>query len=105
MSLHPILLRKKRRVAMVVLIPLPGGIWEGGHDPCPSSREKWKSEAMATASPLPEGGKDAIVNAPRLLRTGGVEGCGDDHPRPSMTSALPLLRSGGVWSCLPSSLF
>ena len=61
-----------RRVAMVILIPLPQGIWEGGHDPCPSSLEKWQSEVMATPIPLLEGGSDAIVNTPLLLRTGGM---------------------------------
>ena len=40
---------------MVILIPLPQGIWEGGHDPCPSSLEKWRSEVMATSIPLLDG--------------------------------------------------
>ena len=98
-------LEEWRRVAMVILILLPEGIWEGGHDPCPSSLEKWKSAVMAKPIPPLEGGKDAIVNAPLLLRTRGVEECVDDHPRLSMTSALLLLRSGGVWSWLPPCLF
>ena len=44
-----------RRVAMVILIQLPQGIWEGGHDPCPSPPEKRRSVTMATPIPLPEG--------------------------------------------------
>ena len=40
---------------MVILIPLPQGIWEGGHDPCPSPPEKRRSVAMATPIPLLEG--------------------------------------------------
>ena len=90
---------------MVVPIPLPQGLWEGGHDPCPSPPEKRRSEVMATPFPPLEGGKDAIVNASLLLRAGGAEECVDDHPRLSMTSALLLLRSGGVWSWLPPCLF
>ena len=63
-----------RRVAMVILIPLPQGIWEVGHYPCPSSLEKWKSEVMATSVPLLEGGKEAMASAslPGNWRGGGV---------------------------------
>ena len=43
---------------MVVPIPLPQGIWEGGHDPCPSSLEEWKSKVMATSIPLLEGRRE-----------------------------------------------
>ena len=43
---------------MVILIPRPEGIWEGGHVPCASSLEKWKSEVMATSIPLLEGRRE-----------------------------------------------
>ena len=73
-----------RRVAMVILIPLPDEIRDGGHAPCPSSHEKWKSEVMATPILLLNGRRKGgdCQSPPLLLRTGGAEECGDDHPVP-----------------------
>ena len=43
---------------MVILIPLPQGIREGGHDLCPSPPEKRRSVVMATPIPLLEGRRE-----------------------------------------------
>ena len=43
---------KRRHVAMDILVPLPEGRWEGGHDLCPSLLDKWRSVAMVTPMPL-----------------------------------------------------
>ena len=137
------------RVAMVILIPLPEGIWEGGHDSALllyfSTRTKTKTKDEAEpcyyghcrlsgrpriqlrgrrGRPRPgrehEGARErrdrCFAHAPDTVTAMASASPsssiplkstfrGDDHHRPSMSSALLLMRSGGVWSWLPPSLF
>jgi len=66
-------LESNRRVAMV-LIPLPDGIWEGGHDLCPSPPENRRSVVVVTPIPLLERRREGGYGlCPSLfLGSGGV---------------------------------